>query len=124
MTQVKNILVPIDFSTSSYQVFELGHCLAKHNGANLHLIHVIDPVYYEEQKPRISDTEFIHKIRFENAKEELRKFKFEVPHSEVEIIEGLIENDTIATTGLLFIKSGMNLKFTNFNSMTEKKSQK
>ncbi|HAB51164.1 MAG: hypothetical protein A2315_07900 [Ignavibacteria bacterium RIFOXYB2_FULL_35_12] len=91
MTQVKNILVPIDFSTSSYQVFELGHCLAKHNGANLHLIHVIDPVYYEEQKPRISDTEFIHKIRFENAKEELRKFKFEVPHSEVEIIEALIE---------------------------------
>ncbi|OFY32005.1 MAG: hypothetical protein A2275_16765 [Bacteroidetes bacterium RIFOXYA12_FULL_35_11] len=45
-------------------------------------------------------------------------------NSEVEIIEGLIENDTIATTGLLFIKSGMNLKFTNFNSMTEKKSQK
>jgi nucleotide-binding universal stress UspA family protein len=55
MIQVKNILVPIDFSTSSYQVFELGHCLAKHNGANLHLVHVIDPVYYEEQKARISD---------------------------------------------------------------------
>jgi len=91
MMQIKNILVPIDFSTSSYQVFELGHCLAKHNGANLHLIHVIDPVYCEEQQPRISDIEFIHKIRFENAKEELRKFKFEVPHSEVEITEVLIE---------------------------------
>src|SRR3990172_2701001 len=91
MMQIKNILVPIDFSTSSYQVFELGHCLAKHNGANLHLIHVIDPVYSEEQQPRISDIEFVHKIRFENAKEELRKFKFEVPHSEVEITEVLIE---------------------------------
>jgi nucleotide-binding universal stress UspA family protein len=91
MAQVKNILVPIDFSTSSYQVFELGHCLAKQNGANLHLIHVIDPIYYQEQQQRKSDLEFIHKIRFENAKEELRKFKFEVPHSEVEITEVLIE---------------------------------
>ena len=91
MAQVKNILVPIDFSTSSYQVFELGHCLARQNGANLHLIHVIDPIYYQEQQPRKSDLEFIHKIRFENAKEELRKFKFEVPHSEVEITEVLIE---------------------------------
>ncbi len=54
-------------------------------------MHVIDPVYYNEQQPRISDLEFIHKIRFENAKEELRKFKFEVPHSEVEIVEVLIE---------------------------------
>lgn len=91
MIQIKNILVPIDFSTSSYQVFELGHCLAKHNSARLHLIHVIDPVYYKDQQQNKSDLEFIHKIRFENAKEELRKFKFELPHSEVEIIEVLIE---------------------------------
>jgi nucleotide-binding universal stress UspA family protein len=61
------------------------------NGAHLHLLHVIDPIYYQEEKPRISDVEFIHKIRFENAKEELRKFKFEVPHSEVDIIEILVE---------------------------------
>jgi nucleotide-binding universal stress UspA family protein len=61
------------------------------NGAHLHLLHVIDPIYYQEEKPRISDVEFIHKIRFENAKEELRKFKFEVPHSEVDITEILVE---------------------------------
>jgi nucleotide-binding universal stress UspA family protein len=91
MMQIKNILVPIDFSTSSYQVFELGHCLAKQNGANLHLIHVIDPVYCEEPQPKITEADFIRKIRFENAREELRKFKFEVPHSEVEITEVLVE---------------------------------
>ncbi len=91
MVQVKNILVPIDFSTSSYQVFELAHCLAKNKGAHLHLIHVIDPVYYKEQEARISDVEFIHKIRLENAKEELRKFKFELPHSEIDITEVLVE---------------------------------
>lgn len=90
MIQVKNILVPIDFSTSSYQVFELGHCLAQHNDAILHLIHVIDPVYYKEQ-PKSSDISFIRKIRYENAREELRKFKFEVVRSEVEIIEVLVE---------------------------------
>lgn len=91
MVQIKNILVPIDFSTSSNQVFELGHCLAKNNDAHLHLIHVIDPVYYQEHQQKKSDFEFIRKIRFENAKEELRKFKFELPHSEVEISEVLLE---------------------------------
>lgn len=91
MIQAKNILVPIDFSTSSNQVFELGHCLAKHNGAHLHLIHIIDSAFYKEQRPKISDQEFIHKIRYENAKEEIRKFKYELPHSEVEISEVLIE---------------------------------
>jgi nucleotide-binding universal stress UspA family protein len=91
MAHIKNILVPIDFSTSSYQVFELGYCLANQNNANLHLLHVIDSVYYKEQQTKKNDIEFIHKIRLENAKEELRKFKFEVPHSEVEIIEVLVE---------------------------------
>lgn len=90
MLQVKNILVPIDFSTSSYQVFELGHCLAQKNGAQLHVIHVIDPVYYHEQ-PKTSDREFIRKIRIENAQEELRKFKFELPYSDVNITEVLVE---------------------------------
>jgi len=91
MLQIKNILVPIDYSTSSYNVFELGHCLAKHNGANLHLIHVIDSVYYNDKQQEIFDIKFTNKIRFENAKEELRKFKIEVPHSDVEIIEVLVE---------------------------------
>jgi nucleotide-binding universal stress UspA family protein len=91
MINVKNVLVPIDFSTSSNKAFGVGHCLAKLNGAKLHLIHVIDPSYYKVKQPRISDIEFIHKLRFENAKEELGKFKFEVPHSDIEIIEVLIE---------------------------------
>jgi nucleotide-binding universal stress UspA family protein len=90
MKKIKNILVTIDFSNSSYEVFMYGYILAKHSGAHLHLIHVIDPIYYTEQ-PKISDSEFIRKIKFENAQDELRKFKFEVPHSEVEITEVLSE---------------------------------
>jgi nucleotide-binding universal stress UspA family protein len=90
MTQLKNILVAIDFSTNSHKVFELGLSLAKDSSAHLHLIHVIDSVYYKHNS-EISQNEFIHKIRFENAKEELRKFKFEVSHSGVEIIEILVE---------------------------------
>jgi nucleotide-binding universal stress UspA family protein len=91
MIKVKNVLVPIDFSANSDRAFGVGHCLAKLNNAKLHLIHVIDPSYYKVKQRRISDIEFIHKIRFENAKEELRKFKLEVPHSDIEIIEVLIE---------------------------------
>lgn len=91
MVHIKNILIPIDFSASSNQVFELAHCLAKQNGATLHLLHVIDPVYYRKEQTKNSDLAFIKKIRCENAKEELRKFKFELPYSDVEIIEVLLE---------------------------------
>ena len=91
MAHIKNILVPIDFSTSSYQVFELGHCFANQNASQLHLLHVIDPVYYTEQEQIKTNPELIRKIRFENAKEELRKFKFELPHSEIDIVEALVE---------------------------------
>jgi len=75
MIQIKNILIPIDFSSSSYQLFEMGYCFADQNNARLHIIHVIDPVYYKEPQTKTSDLAFIHKIRLENAKEELKKFK-------------------------------------------------
>jgi len=91
MIQIKNILIPIDFSSSSYQLFEMGYCFAGQNNARLHIIHVIDPVYYKEPQTKTSDLAFIHKIRLENAMEELKKFKFELPHSNVEITEVLVE---------------------------------
>lgn len=91
MIKVKNVLVPIDFSANSNKAFGVGHCLAKLNDANLHLIHVIDPSYYKLRPKNISDIGFINKIRLENAKEELRKFKLEIPHSDIEIFEVLVE---------------------------------
>ena len=91
MMNMRNILVPIDFSANSNQVFELGHCMAQHTHARLHLIHIIDPVYYEKQQNETTNLTFIHKIRLENAKEELRKFKVELPYSDVDIIEVLLE---------------------------------
>ena len=91
--QIKNILVPIDYSTSSYDVFELGYCLAKLKVAHLHLLHVIDSDYYNQKQHEIFDDKFIHKTRIENAKEELQKFKLEVSRSDVKIIEVLIEGD-------------------------------
>lgn len=91
MLQVKNILVPIDFSTNSGGIFELGHCMAQHTHARLHLIHIIDPIYYEKQQSEVTDLDFIHKMRLENAKEELKKFKIELPFSDIDIIEVLLE---------------------------------
>jgi len=91
MLQVKKILVPIDFSNNSNQVFEFGHSLAQYTHAQLHLIHIIDPIYYEKQQTETTDLSFIHKTRLENAKEELRKFKFEMPYSVVDITEVLVE---------------------------------
>ena len=93
MLQPRSILVPIDFSTSSYNLFELAHRLAKINNATLHVIHVIDSLRHDRNHPKISDVNFIHMLRKKNAKEELKKFKFEVPHSEIEITEVLLEGE-------------------------------
>jgi nucleotide-binding universal stress UspA family protein len=91
MIQIKNILTPIDFSSNSNQVFELGYSIAQQNHARLHLIHIIDPNYYEKQQNENANIDFIRRIRLENAKEELEKFKFELPYSDVDIVEVLIE---------------------------------
>lgn len=88
---IKNILVPIDFSSSSHRIFELGHCLAEHVGATIHLIHVMESSFSNDSKSPVSEAKFIHKLRIKNAKEELIKFKFEVPHSDIDIIVHLAE---------------------------------
>ncbi len=44
MKSVHNILVPTDFSYSSYKALELGLSMAEQRNAELHLLHIIDPV--------------------------------------------------------------------------------
>ena len=43
--QIRNVLVPVDFSSRSIEALEFTHPLARHFRANLHLIHVFEPDY-------------------------------------------------------------------------------
>ena len=81
MTKYKNILLPLDFSSFSDNIFYFGCMISRHEKATLHLIHVIDLSYQSES---IKD-EFLIELRFKTAREELNKFTLEIPHEEVAI---------------------------------------
>ena len=46
MSQYNKILVAVDLSEDSAQVAQRGHAIANNNGAELHLIHVIEPLSF------------------------------------------------------------------------------
>lgn len=46
MSQYKKILIAIDLSEDSTQVVQRGQAIAGNNGAELHLIHVIEPLSF------------------------------------------------------------------------------
>lgn len=46
MSQYQSILVAIDLSEDSTPVVERGRAIAAHNGAELHLVHVIEPLSF------------------------------------------------------------------------------
>ena len=43
--QIRNVLIPVDFSTPSLEAIEAALPLIKHFGADLHLVHVFEPEY-------------------------------------------------------------------------------
>jgi universal stress protein A len=46
MSQYTKILVAVDLSEESAQVAQRGHAIANNNSAELHLIHVIEPLSF------------------------------------------------------------------------------
>jgi nucleotide-binding universal stress UspA family protein len=83
----KNILTPVDFSFNSVQAFDFAVRYSQQHNANLHLLHVIDPSFSENNSG--FDDEYILMERLRNANEELKKFVNEIPHPGIEIIETL-----------------------------------
>jgi len=80
----KNILTPVDFSVNSVQAFDFAVRYSQQHKATLHMLHVIDPSFNEEDSG--FDNEYILMERLRNANEELKKFVNEIPHPGVEII--------------------------------------
>jgi nucleotide-binding universal stress UspA family protein len=82
--KLKNVLVPIDFSENSINSFYLGCSLTRQSSGLLHLMHVIKPNYVSES---LIDEDKIHKLKLNNAREELYKFINEIPHPPANITE-------------------------------------
>ncbi|HUX60843.1 MAG TPA: universal stress protein [Ignavibacteriaceae bacterium] len=89
MVEYKNILVPTDFSTNSVQALEFGHMLAKQNNSTLHVLHIIEPVYNQNQILDDFNEKRYEQSRYLDAEEELRRFINKISSQGVDIIEVL-----------------------------------
>jgi len=81
----KNILVPTDFSANSEQSYEFSLALAKTNSARLHILHIVEPLFYDQEYSSYTDKFSFERDRTFEAEEELERFINKYSNAEVEI---------------------------------------
>jgi universal stress protein A len=74
MSQYGNILVAIDLSDESTPVVERGRAIADHSGAQLHLIHVIEPLSFAYGGDIPMDFSGIQEEIQQQATQQMRRF--------------------------------------------------
>ncbi len=74
MSQYQSILVAIDLSEDSTPVVERGRAIADHNGAELHLIHVIEPLSFAYGGDIPMDFSGIQEEIHQQATQQMRRF--------------------------------------------------
>ncbi|MFA3783924.1 universal stress protein [Melioribacteraceae bacterium 4301-Me] len=74
MFNIKNIIVPTDFSKLSYSAFEFARDLAEKNDAVIHLIHILEktPPFLAVRSLDVSEDEIMKSME-KNAKKQLHK---------------------------------------------------
>ncbi len=74
MSQYTKILVAVDLSEESAQVSERGHAVARSNNAELHLIHVIEPLSFAYGGDIPMDFSGIQDEILQQATQQLKRF--------------------------------------------------
>jgi len=90
MKEYKNILVPTDFSENSFRAIEFGHYLAQKASGKLHIIHVIDPIFYATVD-KVFDGEHLQRARYDEAIKELNELINRIPQTNVQICYSILE---------------------------------
>lgn len=85
----KNILVPTDFSANSYCAYEFSLSLAKSNSAKLHILHIVEPLFYNQEYSSYTDELSFERDRIYEAEEELERFINKYSNAGIEIERGL-----------------------------------
>jgi universal stress protein A len=81
----KNILIPTDFSDNSSKTYESALCLAKANSARLHILHILEPLFYNKEFSSYVDEFSFDRDRTFEAEEELERFINKYSNAEIEI---------------------------------------
>ncbi len=87
MSQYTKVLVGIDLSEDSTAVVQRGRDIANHSGAQLHLIHVIEPLSFAYGGDIPMDFSGIQEEIHQQATQQMRRFaesnKVDVPHQHI-----------------------------------------
>ncbi len=81
----KNILVPTDFSDNSAKAYEFSLSLASINSAKLHILHIVEPLYYNQEFSSYIDKFSFDRDRTFEAEEELERFINKYSNAGIEI---------------------------------------
>lgn len=91
MIDLKNILVPTDFSDNSLNALEFSSCMAKQHNSLIHLLHVVEPDYLE-QTPRAYDSmAHYRRARIMDAEEDVRRFLAKISLRDISVTESILE---------------------------------
>jgi nucleotide-binding universal stress UspA family protein len=89
--QIRNVLVPIDFSAASLEAVECVLPLIKKFGAELHFVHVFEPDYPLSSLPAmpliVSELEVGHRVR-RHLKDLAKKYGVELRRENIHVVRG------------------------------------
>jgi len=91
MLDLKNILVPTDFSDSSLRALEFGQCMAKQHNSLIHLLHIIEPDYVIKAPHGYESVARYRRVRILEAEEDLRRFVAKINTASTNITEAILE---------------------------------
>lgn len=91
MIDIKNILVPTDFSDSSLRALEFGQCMAKQHNSLIHLLHIVEPDYVVKSPRGDESMARYRRARILESEEDLRRFAAKVNLSDTKIAEAILE---------------------------------
>src|ERR1700731_1630921 len=89
--QIRNVLVPIDFSATSLEAIECALPLIKRFGADLHLVHVFEldyPLSSMVAEPLIVPELEVGKRVRRHLKDLARKYSIELRHENIHAVRG------------------------------------
>lgn len=90
MITFRNILLPTDFSINSLSAYEFSLTFAKTNSARLHIVHIVEPLYYDQEYSSYTDEYSFERDRIYEAEEELERFINKYSNADIEIERAIV----------------------------------
>ncbi|MEP7254322.1 MAG: universal stress protein [Ferruginibacter sp.] len=94
--QIKNILVPVDFSEAANNALEVALAMANRHKAEIHLLHVVQPQVYADPTGMHGAMPGIDQTLTKDAKENIEKHKAAIQKNSQVVVNTYVEMGNVA----------------------------